>query len=165
MEVAMNGFLLTANFLLTSITAGVLGGAAMVASMWLMARAGLFAGEWEPPPRRSMVVAVGGLITKSRASAFRVGLLAHAVFAIVFAMIYAIVLRWLGAMALPASLIVGVALGFGHGLVVSLGLVWVAEGHPFEEYNDTGLAVGVAHMAAHVVYGAVVGLVIGLMVL
>jgi hypothetical protein len=153
------------SFLLTSVTAGVLGGAAMLASMWLMARAGLFAGEWEPPPRRSMVVAVGGLITKSRASAFRVGMLVHCVFAIVFAMIYAVVLGWLGATALPAALVVGVTLGFAHGLVVSLGIVWVADGHPFEEYNETSLAIGVAHMAAHVVYGAVVGLVIGLMAL
>jgi hypothetical protein len=153
------------SFTLTSITAGVLGGAAMLASMWLMARAGLFAGEWEPPPRRSMVVAVGGLITKSRASAFRVGLVLHVVFAIVFAAIYAVVLRWLGATALPAALIVGGSLGFGHGLIVSLGLVWVADGHPFEEYSETSLAVGVAHLAAHVVYGGVVGFVIALLAL
>ncbi|HVU25208.1 MAG TPA: hypothetical protein VHE13_13860 [Opitutus sp.] len=158
----MNEFNLTASFLLTSITAGVLGGAAMLASMWLMARAGLFAGEWEPPPRRSMVVAVGGLITKSRKSAFRVGMLAHALFAILFAMVYAVVLWWLGATELSSALLLGLALGFAHGLVVSLALVWVAEGHPFEEYNGTSLAVGVAHLAAHVVYGGVVGFVLGL---
>ena len=161
----MNAMTTMVSFLLTSVTAGVVGGTAMLASMWLMARGGLFAGEWEPPPRRSMVVAVGGLITKSRESAFRVGMLLHVVFAIVFAMLYAVVLRWLGATALPAALIVGVSIGFGHGLIVSLGVVWMADGHPFEEYNETSLAVGVAHLAAHVVYGAVVGLVIGLMAL
>ena len=158
----MNAFLSSVSFLLTSVTAGALGGTAMVASMWLMARAGLFAGAWEPPPRRSMIVAVGGLITKSRQSAFRVGMLVHSIFAITFAAGYLIVLRWLGATAMPKALFLGTGLGFLHGLIVSLALVWVAESHPFEEYNETSLAVGVAHLAGHVVYGAVVGLVIGL---
>ncbi|ACB74820.1 hypothetical protein [Opitutus terrae] len=151
----MNAISLLISYLATSIAAGVLGGAAMLGAMGLMTRGGL--------SRGNMVEALGGLITKSRANAFRVGLIAHALSAVVFAMIYAFGMLWLGATGMPQALVLGLAGGFFHGLIVSLMLVWVvAEGHPFEEYNEAGLAVGVAHLFGHVVYGAVVGLVIGI---
>ena len=159
----MNSFTLIASFVLTAVVAGILGGAAMIFSMWLMTRAGLFAGEWEPPPRRNMIVALGGLLTKSRESAMRVGLIAHAVSAIIFALIYALIMLWLHATSLRSTLFLGVGLGFFHGLIASLMLVWVvAEGHPFEEYGEAGLIVGLSHLVGHVAYGLVVGLVVGL---
>jgi hypothetical protein len=41
-------------------------------------------------------------------------------------------------------------------------LVWVvADQHPFDEYSEADLAVGLSHLLGHVVYGAVVGLTIG----
>lgn len=143
-----------AGYLSTSVVAGLLGGAAMLAAMWLMTRSGL--------SRGNMVEALGGLVTKSRANALRVGLILHALSAVGFALIYAMLMLWLGATGMPPALFVGVAAGFFHGLIVSLMLVWVvAEGHPFEEYTDAGLAVGLAHVLGHVVYGAVVGIVVG----
>ena len=151
----MNAFTMIGSYLATSVIAGLLGGAAMLTAMWLMTRGGLAKGN--------MVVALGGMITKSRENALRVGLIVHAISAIGFAMVYAMAMLWLGATEMPHALMIGVAAGFFHGLVVSLMLVWVvAEGHPFEEYNEAGLAVGLSHLAGHIVYGAVVGLVIGI---
>lgn len=151
----MNPLTMLVSYLLTSVLAGVLGGVAMLAAMSLMTRAGL--------ARGSMVVALGGMVTKSRDSALRVGLVLHTLSAIGFAMVYAMAMLALGFTTLPNSLFVGAGIGFLHGLIVSLMLVWVvAEGHPFEEYNDAGLAVGLSHLLGHIVYGGVVGLVIGI---
>ncbi len=142
-------------YLMTSLIAGVLGGLVMLLALRLMAVGGLFKG--------SMVYAIGGLVTKSRGNAFRVGLTLHTISAIGFAMIYGLLMLWMGQTKMPQALAAGAGLGFFHGLVVSLMLVWVvAEGHPFEEYNEAGLAVGLSHLLGHVAYGAVVGLVIGI---
>ena len=150
----MNSLSMILNYLLTSLAAGALGGTAMLLAMGLMTRGGLAKGN--------MIVALGGIVTKSRDSAFRVGLMLHALSAFGFAMVYAMLMLWLGATDMPNALKVGLAVGFVHGLIVSLALVWVvAEEHPFEEYNEAGLAVGLSHLVGHVVYGAVVGLVIG----
>lgn len=142
------------SYLVSSLIAGLLGGAAMLGAMWLMTRGGL--------SRGNMVYALGGLLTKSRQNAFRAGLLAHMVSAVVFALLYALLMFWAGGTGPLPALLIGLGAGFFHGLVVSLMLVWVvAEGHPFEEYNEAGLAVGLAHVLGHVVYGVVVGLVVG----
>ena len=151
----MNSMTLILNYVLTSLAAGVFGGAAMLLVMSLMTQAGL--------ARGNMVVALGGMITRSRDNAFRVGLMMHTLSAIGFAMVYAMMMLWAGATEMPNALFIGVGAGFFHGLIVSLMLVWVvAEGHPFEEYKDAGLAVGLSHLVGHVAYGAVVGLVIGI---
>lgn len=142
------------SFLLTTLLAGVLAGAAMEGVLWVVGTAG-----WA---KADMIVALGSLFTKSRQTAWRVGAMLHGVAAIAFAMLYALAMLSLGYTHLPASLLVGIAIGFGHGLVVSLGLVWVvAEQHPLEEFNEAGLAIGLSHLLGHVVYGAVVGLVVG----
>src|SRR5690606_7363515 len=139
----------------TSIVGGVLGGAAMLSVMWLMTRNGL--------ARGNMVVALGGLVTRSRESAWRVGLMLHTLSAIGFAMVYAMLMLWMGATGMPSALMVGVGAGLFHGLVVRLMLVWVgAAGRPFEEYSEAGLAVGLSHLLGHVAYGAVAGLGVGI---
>jgi hypothetical protein len=141
-------------YLGTALVAGVLGGSAMLLAMGLMTRAGLAKGN--------MIVALGGLVTRSRENAFRVGMMLHTISAVGFAMVYAMLMLWLGGSALPTALMLGLGVGFFHGLIVSLMLVWVvAEGHPFDEYNEAGLAVGLSHLLGHVVYGAVVGIVVG----
>ena len=151
----MNSMTLILNYVLTSLVAGVLGGTAMLVVMSLMTQAGL--------ARGNMIVALGGIVTRSRGNAFRVGLMLHTLSAIGFAMVYAMLMLWLGATDMPNALFIGVGAGFFHGLIVSLMLVWVvAEGHPFEEYNDAGLAVGLSHLVGHVAYGIVVGLVVGI---
>jgi hypothetical protein len=142
------------SFLLTTLLAGVLAGAAMEGVLWVVGTAG-----WA---KADMIVALGSLFTKSRETAWRVGAMLHVVAAIGFAMLYALAMLALGYSHLPAALLVGAGIGFGHGLVVSLGLVWiVADRHPLEEFNDAGLAIGLSHLLGHVVYGVVVGLVVG----
>lgn len=141
-------------FLLTAVIAGVLGGIAMEVVLWIVGRGG-----WA---KADMIVALGSLFTKSRGNAWRVGATIHAFSAIGFAMIYALLLVALHTTAMPRSMMLGGGIGFAHGLIVSLGLVWiVAEQHPLEEFNDAGLAIGLSHIVGHVVYGAVVGFVVG----
>jgi hypothetical protein len=68
----------------------------------------------------------------------------------------------LGYTAMPWSAALGVGVGFLHGLIVSLGLVWVvAEQHPLQEFNEAGMAIGLSHIVGHVAYGAIVGFVVG----
>lgn len=143
------------NFVITSLVAGVLGGIAMELVLWAIGHAG-----WA---RTDMIVALGSLLTKSRQRAWSVGLTVHVVSAIAFAMLYASLMRLLGYNIMPYSLMFGLAAGFAHGLVVSLGLGWVvATNHPLEEYQEAGFAVSLSHIIGHVAYGGVVGLVIGI---
>ena len=143
------------SFLLTSLAAGVLGGVAMEGVLWLIGRAG-----WA---KADMIVALGSLLTKSRERAWHVGAVVHILSAIGFAMIYTTLMLALGYTKMPISMMLGAGVGFLHGLVVSLALVWiVAERHPLEEFNEAGLAIGLSHIVGHVVYGAVIGVVVGL---
>lgn len=129
----------------------------MEAVLWIIG-----AGGWA---KANMVVALGSLITRKRDNAFRVGATIHLCAAIVFALLYATSMALLGFTRWPAAMMLGGGIGFVHGLIVSLGLVWVvAEQHPLEEYNDAGLAIGLSHLVGHVVYGLVVGFVIALLV-
>ena len=142
------------NFLVTALVAGVLGGIAMEAVLWVIGRGG-----WA---KADMIVALGALFTKSRDTAWRVGATLHAVAAFGFAMVYTLLMAELGYTAMPHSMMLGMGMGFVHGLLVSLGLVWVvADHHPLEEFNEAGLAIGLSHIVGHVAYGAVVGFVVG----
>jgi hypothetical protein len=142
-------------FILTVLAAGVLGGLAMEGVLWLIGRGG-----WA---KADMIVALGSMFTKSRENAWRVGAILHFVSAIGFAVVYTLLLITLGATEMPWSAALGIGIGFLHGLIVSLGLVWVvAEQHPLEEFNEAGLAIGLSHILGHVVYGAVVGLIVAI---
>jgi uncharacterized membrane protein YagU involved in acid resistance len=143
------------SYLLTALVAGVLGGIAMEAVMWIIARAGLARGD--------MILALGSMITKRRQGAYRVGLIIHVSGAFAFALLYTQLMETLGFTTLPSSLLLGLAAGFFHGLIVSLMIVWVvADQHPLEEFKEADLLVGISHVAGHVAYGAVVGLIVGL---
>ncbi len=142
------------SFLLTALAAGILGGVAMEGVLWLIG-----AGGWA---KANMIVALGGLLTRRRENAGRAGLVVHIVAAVVFAILYTLLMLRLGYTGMPYAMFLGGAVGFFHGLIVSLGLVWVvAERHPLEEFNDAGLAIGLSHLVGHVVYGGVVGFVVG----
>ena len=142
------------SFFLTAVIAGMMGGVAMEAVLWVIGRGG-----WA---KADMIVALGSLFTKSRANAWRVGAIVHAFSAIGFAMIYTLIMVALHTTAMPMAMMLGAGMGFVHGLIVSLALVWiVAEQHPLEEFNEAGLAIGLSHIVGHVVYGAVVGFVVG----
>ena len=143
-------------YLVASLLAGVLGGLTMELVMWLIARAGLAKGD--------MILALGSLLTRSRANAYRAGLYIHVTAAMGFALVYVLLLVTLGYTHLPFSLMVGLGVGVLHGLIVSLMLVWiVAEKHPLAEFKDADLLVGLSHFVGHLVYGGTVGLVVGLM--
>jgi hypothetical protein len=142
-------------FVLTALVAGVLGGLAMEGALWLIGRAG-----WA---KADMIVALGSMFTKSRETAWRVGAILHIVSAIGFAIGYTLLMIALGATEMPWSAALGVGVGFLHGLIVSLSLVWVvAEQHPLGEFSEAGLAIGLSHIVGHVAYGAVVGLVVAI---
>lgn len=141
-------------FLLTTLVAGALGGVAMEGVLWVIGRKG-----WA---KADMIVALGSLFTKSRETAWRVGALVHLFSAIVFAIAYALLMLKLGFTAMPTAMMLGAGVGVLHGIIVSLGLVWVvAEQHPLEEFNEAGMAIGLAHVVGHAVFGFVVGLVVG----
>lgn len=141
-------------FLLTVLTAGLLGGAAMELTMWLIARKGWAKGN--------MIVALGSLFTHARANAFRVGVMVHAFSAIIFATLYTLALMALHYTVLPEAFALGMGFGFVHGMLVSLALVWVvADQHPLEEFKEADLAIGLCHLAGHVAYGGIVGVVVG----
>ncbi|HEY4248405.1 MAG TPA: hypothetical protein VGM64_16275 [Lacunisphaera sp.] len=143
-------------YLSTSLVAGVLGGVAMEVVMWLISRAGLAKGD--------MILALGSLITKSRDNAYRVGFIVHAIAAIGFGLVYTLLMITLGSTHLPQSLMIGLAVGVGHGLLVSLGLVWVvSDQHPLAEFKEADLLVGLTHFAGHVAYGGIVGFVVGIL--
>jgi hypothetical protein len=143
------------SFLLAALVAGVLGGIAMEFVLRVIGASG-----WA---KTNMLVALGSLFTRERDNAWRVGAVLHAVSAIGFALLYTLLMLKLGYTLLPFSMLLGAGVGFIHGLIVSLGLVWVvAERHPLEEYSEAGLAIGLSHLVGHVAYGMVVGIVIGL---
>jgi len=142
-------------YLGTAIAAGILGGLAMEWVMWLISRAGLARGD--------MILALGSLLTKTRANAYRVGLVVHVTAAVGFGLVYALLMVTLGYTHLPLSLMLGLGVGTLHGVLVSLMLVWVvADQHPLEEFKEADLLVGLSHFVGHVAYGAVVGAVVGL---
>jgi hypothetical protein len=151
----MNTTTILVTYLLTSLVAGLLGGAAMELVMWLISRAG-----WA---RGNMIVALGSLLTKSRDNAFRVGAILHVISAIGFAAVYVMLMIALGLTHLPLSLMLGLGIGALQGLLVSLALVWVvSEQHPLPEFSEAGFAIGLSHFAAHIAFGGVVGLICGL---
>jgi hypothetical protein len=150
---------MTAMFLVqylgTALVAGACGGLAMQAAMWLIGRGDRSKGD--------MILALGSLITKSRENAYRVGIIVHATAAFGFALVYTLLMVTLGYTGMPNSLVLGLAAGTLHGIIVSLMLVWVvSDQHPLEEFKEADLMVGLSHMAGHVAYGGVIGLVVGL---
>jgi hypothetical protein len=83
--------------------------------------------------------------------------------AVLFGIIYTLLMLRLELTAWPHAFFAGAGFGFFHGLVVSLGLVWiVADNHPLDEFRQATPLVFLSHFAGHVVFGAVVGLVISI---
>lgn len=143
-------------YLVTPILAGLLGVLALEITMWLMTRNGL--------ARGNMIVAIGSLFTRSRAHAFRNGLVVHLISGVIFAALYLWAMRSFGFTHFPAALAAGIGFGTVHGIMVSLMLVWVvSDHHPLEEFKGADLAIGLSHFLGHVAYGAAVGFIVGLM--
>lgn len=135
--------------------AGLLGAVAMWGAMRLIERAG--------PATGGMVIALGSLFTGSRVNALRTGAYLYFFSAIFFGVLYTLLMRRLEMTAWPHALFTGAGFGLFHGLVVSLGLVWVvADNHPLEEFRKATPVIFLSHFAGHIVFGTVAGLVIAI---
>ena len=137
------------------ILAGLIGAGAMWAAMRIIERAG--------PPTGGMVVAVGSLLTRSRTNALATGIWVYFGAAVVFGLLYMVLMMRLHVTAWPYAFFAGAGFGFFHGLVVSLGLTWiVSDNHPLEEFRNVTPIIFLSHFAGHIVFGAVVGIAIAI---
>lgn len=151
----MNTMTITAEVVFYAVLAGIVGAVVMWAAMRFMEKAG--------PRTGGMVYAVGSLLTRSRNHALSVGILVYFTAAVVFGLIYTLLMMRLTLTGWPQAFFTGAGFGFFHGLVVSLGLVWiVSDNHPLAEFRNATALVFLSHFAGHIVFGAVVGLVIAL---
>lgn len=151
----MNPMTISGDLIFYAILAGLIGAGMMWFSMRLIERAG--------PPTGGMVVAVGSLLTRSKENALGVGIAVYLFCAVVFGIIYALLMTLLHVTAFPYALFVGAGFGLFHGLVVSLGLTWIiSDNHPLTEFRKATPLVFLSHFAGHVVFGATVGFFIGI---
>jgi hypothetical protein len=147
--------LITAQVVYHGALAGLLGAGVMWLAMRQIERAG--------PPTGGMVVALGSLLTGSRHHALRTGIYVYLLAAVVFGVGYILLMRLLELTAWPHALFTGAGFGLFHGLVVSLGLVWVvADNHPLKEFREATPIIFLSHFAGHIVFGTVVGLAIAI---
>lgn len=152
----MDWTMITVETVIYAIAAGLAGAAAMRVAMRLIERAG--------PPTGGMVVALGSLFTRSRDNARPTGTAIYFGAAVIFGLVYMLLMMRLELTGFPHAFFAGAGFGFFHGLVVSLGLTWVvSDNHPLTEFRNVTPLVFLSHFAGHVVFGAVVGLVIAIM--
>ena len=110
-----------------------------------------------------MIRAVGSLFTKKYDNSLIPGIVIQFSFGIFFAIIYIAILNFFVPPSLPKGLFAGFAMGFFHGIVVSLALViTVAEHHPLETFRHSGFAVAAAHVIGHIIYGVTIGIIYGI---
>lgn len=110
-----------------------------------------------------MVRAVGSIITKSYDESIKTGLIIQFVFGVFFSFIYFLIFGYFVPANLLIAIISGFAIGFFHGMVVSIGIIIVvAEHHPLERFRDAGFEVAVGHVAGHIIYGLILGLIYGI---
>lgn len=113
-----------------------------------------------------MVRAMGSFITGKLENSAKVGTAMHGAAGIVFGMIYFAIMQSIGQLIFPNALLLGAAMGFAHGLVVSYVLtIYASERHPLEDYRKATMQEGVLHLFGHIIFGAVAGLLGGLIAL
>jgi hypothetical protein len=143
-------------FLLSCLFAGAVASYIMGGTIQLLSRLGT--GE-----QVDMVEALGSLFTGKKETATLTGILIHLAAGVGFGLIYGLVFISIGITQFPAVLLTGLAFGLLHGIGMSYVLMlFIADKHPWEEYQSVTLMIGAAHLGGHVVYGGVVGLVGGL---
>lgn len=114
--------------------------------------------------RADMVRGLGSFFTGKMENAAAVGTAIHSGAGIIFGMIYFGIMHSMGALALPASLFLGLGFGFFHGLIMSYMLMFYAsERHPLEDYRKATMQEGVLHLFGHMIFGLVAGLLGGLL--
>lgn len=110
-----------------------------------------------------MVRAVGSFFTKSYHNALQVGLIIHFLTGMVIAGVYLHILSILSPPSMLSLIVIGGVIGFGHGFVVSYGIVKFAHLHPIEEFQKADYQVAIAHIIGHAVYGMLIGLIFGIL--
>ncbi len=145
---------LIGQFMIWSTLAGVVGAGAMCVVLWAFTRSGL--------ANVRLVIAVGSLLTRSYEKAALVGGFVHLAVGVFFAQIYTLGMVAIGHPGIATNMLWGGAIGFLHGLIMSLVLIAaVADAHPLEEFQQRSFPIAVSHWVAHVIYGMAVGVVIG----
>lgn len=105
-----------------------------------------------------MVRALGSYFTGGLENATRVGTWIHGLAGVVFGMIYFAIMHSIGALVFPKAILLGLGLGFAHGLITSYALmIYASNRHPMEDYRKATIQEGVVHMFGHIIFGAVIG--------
>ena len=108
-----------------------------------------------------IVRVLGSYITKSDENAFRVGIILHYVWGILFALVYTLILGFIDPPKNLNILLISSLTGVFHGIVASfMMIIFVAEHHPLEKYRRKGLASAAIYLIAHIIYGLLVGVTI-----
>jgi len=138
------------DFLLVSITAGILGTAALSAVTYLAPKS--LVGNV------GLVSTIGSIFTGGGFQSARViGLFVHVTAGIVFATLYCVAFGIVGSESVPLTVIGGL-FGAVHGFAVFFLLInLLAEHHPVKTIRESGPGIGLVYFVAHVVFGLVVG--------
>ena len=133
--------------------AGVLGTTAMILFMALTHGFRL--------ANADMVRAIGSIVTRSYEDSLVPGLLVHYTAGIIFAFCYALFIGMAPVTNPKVTLVLAVALGLLHGIIIGLLLITeITEFHPVQQFQKAGTEVALAHLLGHVVYGGTVGVVL-----
>ncbi len=141
--------------ILQVVLAGLVATAAMSVFLWLLRATRTVDAE--------LVPALGGLVVKEERLWKPVGWLLHVVVGVAFAFVYLGVWSLFDVTGPATFILLGVAVGFAHGLVFSIMLVnLVSEHHPRKKFRmEVGMGVALSYLLAHVVYGLALGAVTG----
>jgi hypothetical protein len=109
-----------------------------------------------------MVRAVGSIYTHDEKNSLVPGLIMQFTAGLLMTYIYGIFLEHLDLKASYEYAILGMLMGFIHGLIVSLVLAkLLGEHHPVEVYQTVTKRTVYAHLFAHIVFGLVIGTMYG----
>ncbi len=112
----------------------------------------------------SPVDAIGSSVLGRIKGARLFGYALHATAGIVFAFIYASILYASGFIGGVWPVVGAAGIGAAHGYVVSfLIVISVGENHPWAQYRDEGIGMGVVYLVAHILYGLALGTLFSLM--
>lgn len=105
-----------------------------------------------------MVRAIGSIFTKSYINSLKPGLLIHFTSGVIFAFAYFLMFNLILPDKLNLGAVVGLAIGFFHGMVITLALVnLVIKYHPVQRFRIAGFYMALAHIIGHMIYGLTLG--------
>ena len=147
--------LTTSTLLVGGGLAGLIGALAMNGFMFVVSR-------WFSE-RVDMTKALGSFLIGKLENARGAGTLVHCISGFIFGVAYLILFDLTQLIQVSYLALLGLGIGFLHGLVVSYGLMFVVSvRHPIEQYRKVTLEIGFLHLIGHVLFGLTVGLIAGL---